>query len=142
MILGLRHTGIVVKDLDACLHFYRDLLGFVEVKRMEEGSEYIDTILALVHANVTTVKLAAPDGGQIELLQFHSHQPQNDRDIFTYGLSHIALTVSDLDFQWRVLRSEGVSFMSLPTFSPDRGAKVCFCMDPEGNTVELVEALH
>ena len=43
----LRHTGIVVSDLDAALHFYGELLGFETVRRAEESGAALDNILAL-----------------------------------------------------------------------------------------------
>ena len=47
MIKDIRHTGIVVIDLDESLRFYRDLLGFQIAKQMEESGNYIDNILSL-----------------------------------------------------------------------------------------------
>ena len=38
---AIRHTGIVVSDMKKALHFYRDLLGLKEVKRMDETGNYI-----------------------------------------------------------------------------------------------------
>ena len=64
---GLRHTGIVVKDLETALHFYRDLLGFKIVRKMEESGKYIDMICGMKNIKITTVKLAADDNNLIEL---------------------------------------------------------------------------
>ena len=27
LVIGYRHTGIIVKDMEESLHFYRDILG-------------------------------------------------------------------------------------------------------------------
>ena len=37
MIIGLRHAGLVVENLETALDFYVRLLGFAETRRMEEG---------------------------------------------------------------------------------------------------------
>ena len=42
MIKNIRHTGIVVDNLEASLHFYSDLLGFKIVKKMEQILDIIE----------------------------------------------------------------------------------------------------
>lgn len=140
---AIRHTGIVASDLKKALHFYRDLLGFKIVKDKVESSKYIDTILALKDASVRTIKMAADDGNLIELLyfQFHSAKPKKDKKIYETGLSHISFTVENIEKEYKRLSRAGVRFNSPPEASPDGYARVAFCKDPEGNLVELVEAL-
>ncbi|MBN2570158.1 MAG: VOC family protein [Deltaproteobacteria bacterium] len=142
MIRDVRHTGVVVADLEASLHFYRDLLGFRIVKQMEETGKYIDTVLSLRDVEVTTVKLSSPSGQMIELLKYHSHPAvQTVREICEIGISHIALTVDNLDVEYKKLKDQGIRFNSPPQVSPDGYAKVAFCRAPEGTFVELVEVL-
>lgn len=143
MIKNIRHAGIVVTDLDSALRFYRDLLGFRETKRLDESGQHIDSMLQLRNARVATVKLAAPDGNQIELLQFHSHprKPGSDAESCAIGITHIAFTVENLEHAHRRLSAAGVRFNAPPQMSPDGYAKVTFCRDPDGNLIELVEVL-
>ncbi|MCK4325784.1 VOC family protein [bacterium] len=142
MIKNIRHTGIVVKDLEASLHFYRDLLGFRVTKQMEESGSYINNILALRGVKVTTVKMELPDDQMIELLQYHSHpRERKPREICDIGIEHIGFTVDDLDSEYDRLTAEGVLFNAPPQLSPDGYAKVTFCIAPEGTFVELVEVI-
>ncbi|MBI4681380.1 MAG: VOC family protein [Nitrospirae bacterium] len=142
MIKDIRHTGIVVIDLEASLHFYRNLLGFGIAGRLEEAGDYIDTILSLRNIKVVTVKMASPSGQMIELLKYHSHLvEQKMREIYEVGISHIAFTVDDLDFEYERLKDKGIKFNSPPQLSPDGYAKVTFCRAPEGTLIELVEVL-
>lgn len=142
MIKDIRHTGIVVVDLNASLHFYRDLLGFEIVKQMEESGGYIDTVLSLRHVNVTTVKMTSPSGQMIELLKYHSHSKnQMAHEICEIGISHIAFTVDNLALEYESLKKNGIQFNSPPQLSPDGFAKVTFCRAPEGTLIELVEVL-
>ena len=142
MIKGIRHSGIVVVDLNTSLHFYRDLLGFQIAKQMKESGDYIDDILSLKNARITTVKMAAPDGQLIELLQFYSHPRKVKlREVFDIGIAHIAFTVEDLNREYDRLKGEGVRFNAPPQPSPDGYAKVTFCRAPEGTLIELVEIL-
>jgi catechol 2,3-dioxygenase-like lactoylglutathione lyase family enzyme len=142
MIKDIRHTGIVVDDLEASLHFYRDLLGFKITKQMEESGNYIDVILLLHNVKITTIKMTSPAGQMIELLKYHSHPvEQKMRKICEIGISHIALTVDDLDTEYHKIKDYGIRFNSPPQLSPDGYAKVAFCQAPEGTLIELVEVL-
>ena len=142
MIKDIRHTGIVIDDLEASLYFYRELLGFQIVKQMEEAGDYIDNISSLRNVRITTVKMASPSGQMIELLKYHSHPAQQKgREIYEIGISHIAFTVDDLDIEYERLRGKGIQFNSTPQLSPDGYAKVAFCRAPEGTLIELVEGL-
>ena len=142
MIKDIRHTGIVVTDLETSLYFYRDLIGFQVAKQMEEASDYIDNISSLNNVKVTTVKMTSPSGQMIELLKYLSHPAeQKTRGICEIGISHIAFTVDDLEFEYERLKDKGIQFNSPPQLSPDGYAKVTFCKAPEGTLIELVEVL-
>jgi Lactoylglutathione lyase and related lyases len=140
---AIRHIGIVVRDIDKALHFYRDLLGLNIVKDMNEQAPYIDRILNLHDVSVRTVKMAADDGNLVELLHFKSHSAviEKHKEIYSVGCSHVAFTVENLDEEYKRLRNEDIIFNSLPQYSPDGYAKVAFCKDPDGTLIELVEVL-
>jgi len=124
----LRHVGIVVKSMPDTLQFYRQF-GFDPLDTNTECGEFIDTILSLHGVKVVTVKLHNK-GTVIELLCPLSHGSFIvNRHIFDYGISHIALTVSEIDP------------VHNPQTSPDGKVKVAFISDPDGNMVELVEEL-
>jgi len=143
MIIAIRHTGLVVRDLKRALHFWCEVLGFKVVKHMDESGPHIDAMMGLRDVRVTTAKLAAPDGNLIELLHFHSHpdQPQWNGTPYSTGFTHVALTVVDLDQVILKLSNEGVSFPAPPQLSPDGYAKVIYAKGPEGVLLELVELL-
>jgi len=143
MVKNVRHTGIVVSDIERSIHFYGDLLGFEIQKDMLESGEYIDNFSDLQNASVRTVKMSLNNGDMVELLYYDSHpeQPDYSRKITQIGCSHIALTVEDLDHTYRLLTEAGVRFNSPPQQSPDGYAKVTFCKDPDGSLVELVEVI-
>lgn len=143
MISAIRHTGLVVADLEQALHFWCDVLGFKVVKLMDESGPHIDAMMGLQGVRVTTAKLAAPDGNLIELLHFHSHPDQSrwNGTPHSTGFTHIALTVQDLDQLVSELSQEGVSFPAPPQRSPDGYAKVIYAKGPEGILLEFVEIL-
>jgi catechol 2,3-dioxygenase-like lactoylglutathione lyase family enzyme len=143
MILAIRHTGLVVHDLDRALHFWCEVLGFELTRRMEESGPYIDAMMGLEDVRVTTAKLTAPDGRMVELLKFHSHPdaPQWNGQPYSTGFTHIALTVDNLDALMPKLLAAGVTFPDIPQASPDGYAKVTYARGPEGVLLELVQIL-
>ena len=144
-MIELRHAGIVVTDLKRALHFYCDLLGLKILRSMEEKGAYLDNMLGHKDVLVTTVKLAAPQGGALlELLYFRSPRttPSPRRDLFALGPSHVAFTVEDMEATFERLTRAGVQFNAPPQLSPDGLAKVTFCQDPDGTPIELVEMLE
>ena len=145
MILETRHVGINVADMGLSVHFWRDVMGLqVEGDAWAEG-DYIDTLQSLSGVNVHMVKLRAPDGSLIELLEDVAHptappDPQRNR-LCDRGIRHIAFTVADVEESYRILCEEGCEVLSEPISSPDNYAKVFFARDPEGNLLEIVEVL-
>lgn len=143
MISQIRHTGLVVANLESALHFWCDVLGFRVEKKMNESGAHIDAMMGLKNVLVTTAKLAAPDGNLIELLHFHSHpdKPSWEGAPYSTGFTHIALTVNDLDDVYEKLAEAGVSFNAPPQISPDGYAKVTYAKGPEGVLLEFVEVI-
>lgn len=144
-ILAVRHTGIVVSDMQRSLHFYRDLLGMEVWADFQDESDYVQSVTEVTGAKVWMIKLKAADGVSIELLQYLSHPsdirqpPSKACDV---GVNHIALQVDDIDSLHTKLVAEGIRFHAPPTLSGDGGAKVTYCRDPEGVIVELVQILN
>jgi catechol 2,3-dioxygenase-like lactoylglutathione lyase family enzyme len=144
MIKNIRHTGIIVKDLDSSLTFYRDILGFKIFKRMDEEGTFIDGILGLNKVLVTTIKMIIPDTEyMIELLYYHSHKSKEQiRAVNDIGIGHIAITVTNIDFLYKKLLENNMEFISEPITSDDNMARVVFCRAPEGTYIELVQELY
>ena len=144
MIKAVRHTGLVVADLERALHFWCNVLGFKVVKQMNEFGPHIDAMMGLNDVRVTTAKLAAPDGNLVELLHFKSHSdlPRWEGTPFSTGFTHIALTVTDLDVLLCKLEKEGLSFPGSPQRSPDGSVRVVYAKGPEGILLEFVEVCN
>ena len=141
MIRNIRHTGIVVRDLDKAIRFYEGL-GFSMWKREMEKVTFIDKVVGLNNARIETAKLKSPCGGLLELLKYHSHpvekkiskQPSNQ-----LGCSHIAITVENIDETMKYIQDTGGSIVNDPETSPGDKIRVAYCHDCEGNLIEIVE---
>ncbi len=144
MIHAIRHTGLVVADLDRALYFWRDILGLRVERQMEESGPHIDAMMGLEGVRVTTVKLATPDGNLVELLHFHSHPDKSDPEGYPYssGFRHLALTVENLDEFLPRLIAAGAKVPADPQFSPDGKVKAIYVTGPEGILLELVQVIE
>ena len=142
MIKEIRHTGIVVDDLEKSLWFYEKKMGFKVFKHMDETGYFIDKILGMKNIMVTTVKMILGNGQMIELLDFSSHKKDIlQRSINDIGPTHLAFTVDNVDEIYNDFFNDGVEFISTPKVSEDQSVKVVFCKAPEGTYIELVELL-
>lgn len=138
MITGVRHSAIMVKDMEKALVFYRDLLGLTVVRDAIEEGEHIDRLLHLSAIRFREVKLSTKgtleEGTVIELSQFLPPYEYVD-------FSHTALRVDDIEGEYKRLRKNGVEFLCPPFTSPDGYARVACCYDPDNYILELVEIL-
>jgi len=145
MIKNFRHVGIVVADLEAALDFYGRALGLVVVRRLEEGGEFLETVLGIANVRVTTVKMglsADAPNPIIELLYFHNPVSRDvQRRLDDRGPTHLALTVDDIEALYQRLENEDFSFVSPPQLSADGGVKLAFGRTADGTFLELVEEL-
>jgi len=144
MVIGYRHTGIVVDHMDLQLKFYRDLLGMeVYYDQYEDGS-WLNKILPIDPTHYARiVKLGKDNKTIVELLHFREwiYCDGKTKDYNERGITHIALLVNDLQKVYELLKSYKIHFLSDPQTNTEKTAKVCFCYDYEGNMVELVEVL-
>lgn len=139
----IRHVGIVVKDLESALEFWCETMGFQVFRKMDESGTHIDNMMCLNDVKVTTVKLGDVNGNLIELLNFTSHPDVKSWEgkPHSTGLTHIALTVSDIEGLYCSLRNNVLDFFAPPQESPDGLVKVTYARGPEGIILELVEEL-
>ncbi len=142
MVVGYRHTGIIVENMEQSLVFYQDFLGLEVIQEFWDDSDYICRITCLEDATAHFVKLRANDGTVLELLEYPTHRTQlQPQPIHNVGVLHIAFEVGDVDLAVSTLQDLGVRVLSNPEVSPEGIAKVCFCLDPNGIRIELVEML-
>ena len=143
MIKAVRHTGIVVRSLEKSVKFYCSL-GFVEDNRAIETGIFIDTVVGLQNTKLEWVKLKAPDGYLLEILQYHSDPEQKSitkQKSNQLGCSHLAYSVDNINTICKKIEKIGGSIVNHPTLTNDKKVKVAYCHDNEGNLMEIVEVL-
>ena len=141
MILNIRHTGIVVSDLEKESQFYK-MLGFIEVSSEIEEDNFIDQVTGIEDVKIEWIKMAAPDDNLIELIKYHSHPIDSNFDNASsnkLGCSHIAFSVGNIEETCEDIIRGGGSIVNKPATTADGKVKVAYCHDPEGVLLEIVE---
>jgi catechol 2,3-dioxygenase-like lactoylglutathione lyase family enzyme len=141
-------VGLAVLDLERMLGFYADVLGCEEMRRAEIPAALSDA-LRLADSGYLCVWLRTPGGEVIKLMSPPAPPEVATRPEYltrVTGYAYLTFYVGDLAaVLTRAERLGGTlrSDRTLTTDAPARGlgVKLAFFEDPEGNVVELVEAL-
>ena len=123
------HTMVRVKDLEASLHFYRDLLGLVQTRRMD--SEAGRFSLIYLAAAQDTARAEAEKSPEVELT--FNWDPEDYQGGRNFG--HLAFEVEDIYAACQRLADGGVTINR-----PPRDGHMAFVRSPDGISVELLQA--
>lgn len=141
MIENLRHACVVVKNLKRSLKFYRDIMKLKVVKTLTVKGRDIEAIFGIKGIKLTYVKMRFPGQSKSSPPAFELHYWHRPRISPRGGHNHISFTVKDMDREYRRLKERGVKFFSKPLKVSYSNAKICFCLDPDGHLIELIEGL-
>ena len=126
MMIGTRHTGIVVENLEVAQKFYLGLGFLVQSEDVEEGC-FIDQVTGLNQVKLNWVKMNLPDGSLLELLQYqHPTREQKKTKQLSneMGLSHVAFTVENMDKICEQVVRLGGGLVNEPALSKNNQFKV------------------
>lgn len=143
MVNAVRHVGVVVQDVEQALDFWINTFNFNVISDNQEPSPYIDALLDLNSPDLRTIKLQDQKGFLLELLHFRN-QPDtklSNQELTSTGLTHIALTLVDLDSIYDKLVKNGYKSVSEILIPPNGKVKVVFFRGPENLLLELVEEI-
>jgi catechol 2,3-dioxygenase-like lactoylglutathione lyase family enzyme len=146
MITGVGHTGIVVKDMDKMIAFYRDNFGFEKILDTQVGGKEADDIVNF-HVESERIVMMALGDIQIEMLEYRPVGRDYPSDYLSNDLFgvHLALETDNMDQDYQQLKEKGVTIISNgPQTIPDThpifaGTKVLYVQDPEGHPLELIQ---
>jgi catechol 2,3-dioxygenase-like lactoylglutathione lyase family enzyme len=139
MLLNLRHSAIVVRDLNKALNFYKDFLGLKVITTKLEKGKYIESLLGIPNIKVTTVKLGTTEKNSLILLELYHFE--DGMAITLGGFHHISFTVNDIKTLRMFLLGKGIIPISEPQLDQDKKHLVMFVRDYDGNLIELCECL-
>ena len=142
---GQSHVGITVRDLDASIYFYHDLLGLeicTEPSPWFDGPE-LGRGVGVPDAALRQVCLRLGDT-MLELLEYRTPPSDTDRPLLSHcvGASHVAFLVEDIRGKKAELEQKGVLFYSDVNVVDDgvlAGWRWVYFSDPDGYPLELVE---
>jgi catechol 2,3-dioxygenase-like lactoylglutathione lyase family enzyme len=145
---ALHHVGITVKDLDASIRFYHDVLG---LQFSNEPSPWFDgpelgPAVGVPGAGLRQVSLILGDS-TFELLEYKSPPSETAKPLLSnnIGASHVAFLVEDIEAKKAELESKGIEFYS-DVNTVDEGVlagwRWVYFEDPDGYPLELVEVAY
>jgi len=127
------HTMVRIADIDASLHFYKDLLGMVEIRRTENEK-----------GRFTLIFLAAPEDEarareeKAPMVELTYNWPEEGKSGEEYSggrnFGHLAYVVDDIYATCRKLQDGGVTINR-----PPRDGHMAFVKSPDGISFELLQ---
>lgn len=122
------HTMIRVSDLDAALHFWSDLVGLHEVRRME--NEKGRFTLVFLAADADLERSAEQRSPEVELT--YNWDPETYSGGRNFG--HLAYRVENIYATCQRLMDGGVTINR-----PPRDGHMAFVRSPDGISIELLQ---
>jgi catechol 2,3-dioxygenase-like lactoylglutathione lyase family enzyme len=144
-IIAADHTGFTVSNLERSLAFWQDVLGFELSHRAHQTGELASEITGVPGAKISLAVVKAP-GHKIELLEYHApldrkhHVDLRPCDV---GAAHVALTIDNLDPILEKISASGWKAAGKPQTlktGPNAGKRVVYVRDPDGTTIEFMQA--
>jgi glyoxylase I family protein len=146
MITGLGHTGLVVKDMDRMIRFYRETFGFEVVLDTQISGKEVDGIVnfRVESERIVLIKLGET---QVEMLEYRPvgrGYPEDYKSNDLFGV-HLAFITDDMERDHAMLKAKGVKIISngpqtIPETHPIfAGTKVLYFQDPERHPIELIQ---
>jgi lactoylglutathione lyase len=115
------HAMVRVRDLDASLRFFRDALGLVETRRMDNPQ-----------GRFTLVYLGAPENPEAEVELTYNYDDEDYGSARNFG--HLAFAVDDVYATCAHLLSCGVIINR-----PPRDGRMAFVRSPDLISIELLQ---
>ena len=120
MLKKIEHIGIFVKDLDASIAFYTEVLGLELVERVTSG----DLEIGFIGIGESQLELLCPKNG--------ASKPKEG------VIAHLAFTVDDIHGVVEKLRGKAEFTDVAPRVALD-GCQIFFFKGPDGEILELFQ---
>jgi len=150
MIRGFWHVSFTVRDIDAAVKWYTEVLGLEYVRSQEQANEYTDKLVAYKNAHLKVAQLCVP-GDTIPLSRHHIElveyvNPRGEDiplDTNRTGVGHWAFIVDDIHQEFERMKALGVKFKAEKPIAIEAGVNkggfTVYFTDPDGITLELVQ---
>jgi catechol 2,3-dioxygenase-like lactoylglutathione lyase family enzyme len=116
---GLRHIALRVRNLEACERFYTELVGMRVEWRPDPDNLYLTSGQDNLALHRTAVDSA----------------PNNEQRLDHIGF--IIKRIDQVDSWFMFFKAQGVAIVQEPRTHRD-GARSFYCLDPDGNTIQMI----
>ncbi len=152
MIKGIFHVSFTVKDIDASVKWYTEVLGLEYFRGQEQQNEYTGKLVGYPNAHLKIAQLKVPgqplaDGANhhIELVQYISPPNREGNDLNTYNVAngHWAFVTDDIHKDYARMTALGVRFKHPHPVAIEAGVNkggfAVYFFDLDGITLELLQ---
>ena len=142
-MLQLRHIGVYVNDLEGMSSFYKDVFHmFVICENLKQEDALIKDLLKQKYVKATKLITEygknTGSGDMLELLHCAKENKEVSPFISDNGVVHMCFSVDNIESTVKnIILHLGKQCTEIHNM--DNGNKCCFCQDPEGNWLELIE---
>ena len=152
MIKGIFHVSFTVKDIDASVKWYTEVLGLEYFRSQEQHNEYTGKLVGYPDAHLKVAQLKVPgqplaEGANhhIELVQYILPPNREGNDLNTYNVAngHWAFITDDIQRDFARMQALGVRFKHPQPVAIEAGVNkggfAVYLFDPDGITLELLQ---
>ena len=143
MISLLHHASFTVEDLDRSVAFYRDFLGMKLEGIWEREAAYAQDVTGIPGARLRLAYFTLQNAS-FELVEYLEGKGQKiDTSPNNIGSAHVCFITADFDGIVGRLAGEGGKIAGKISTVPagaNRGKRVVYVEDPDGNTLEILAA--
>jgi len=141
MIRNLLHVGIGVRDIEATVEFYTEVMGMEILGRAHNMGEKISRVVGVKDAELVVCHVGKGDL-RLELIDYKNDKKKAGscyKEQDEPGILHIAFAVSDIDKEYEKIRALGYEFNAPPMVARENGPKICYFKGPDDVVIELFE---
>ena len=126
------HTMLRVRDLDAAMHFYVNLLGLQEVRRIDNDKGRFTLVFLCAQEDIDLLKsLPKTRGAPLVELTYNWDEEKYGEDRY---FGHLAYEVDDIYATCDKLQKGGVTINR-----PPRDGNMAFVRSPDLHSIELLQ---
>jgi glyoxylase I family protein len=140
LIVRAHHTAVSVRDFDAALAYFTNIVGMRLEGEMDQRRE--QNLGPVTGVNDPTIRWAMLELGGFRLELFKYYQPEGKHHAISQndiGLTHLCFQVSNADEAYERITKAGSRALSKPLELRSGASKTFYSEGPEGIIVEFLE---
>ena len=142
-VQSFRHAGIVVSNIKKTSDIFKNYLGLkLLMKEKIVKGKYISNLVGINNAKIKITIFISIDNIKYELLEYFNKK--NSKKLLqsnNIGLSHLSLTVKNIDKLYNMRKNYNVKFVNSPIINKIDNVKVSYVKIMNEFILELVEEL-